>query len=121
MFDYPAHPFDCYLDVHGKRSLYLQSSALSNYDTFSNFGMDSIVKNPNRANCNEIIVCSANEGLDRLNVSKRQLSRIDLKRTDKRGSTIDLRDYRWGLSFIFVRTNYWNLLYRKKIFLFVLA
>ena len=106
VYDYPAYPFDCYLDLHGMRNLYLQSSALSNYDTFSNFGMDSIVKKiPIRAKNNEIIFCSANEGFDHLNVSKRQLSRIDFKLTDINGNTIDLRDNHWGFSLIFVRTN----------------
>ena len=69
------------------------------YTTFSNCGMDSIVKKiPIRANYNEIIFSSANEGFDNINVSKRQLSRIDFRLCDVHGNTIDLRDNHWGFS-----------------------
>ena len=42
--DFPINPSNCYLDLHGMRNLCLISSALSNYDTNSNFNQDTIVK-----------------------------------------------------------------------------
>jgi len=104
--DFPMKPFECYLDLHGMRNLYLISSALSNYDTISNFNQDTIVKKiPIRANYNEIIFDIASEGFDFISVSKRTLSRIDFKLVDIRGNTIDLRDNHWSLSLVFQRQN----------------
>ncbi len=39
-----AAPYNSYLDLFNIRNLYLTSSALANYDTVSNFGMDTIIK-----------------------------------------------------------------------------
>ena len=104
--DFPTKPFYCYLDLHGMRNLYLFSSSLANYDIISNFNQDTIIKKiPIRANYNEIIFDSASEGFDYINISKRSISRIDLKLCDSYGNPVDLRDNHWSLSLVFQRQN----------------
>ena len=104
--DTPEEPYECYLNLHAIRNLYLHSSALSNYDTVSNFGMGAIVKKiPVRANYNEMIFDGTNDGFDYTIVSKRSLSRLDFRLTDAYGSPIDLRNNHWSFSLVFQRTS----------------
>lgn len=102
----PVNPFESQVNLHTIRNLYLLSSSLSNYDTVSNFGIDTIVKKiPIRANFNEMIFDNASEGFDYISVSPRTLQRIDFKLVDSYGSTIDLRNNHWSFSLVFQRTN----------------
>jgi len=102
----PVNPYITYLNLHDVRNLYMLSSALSNYDTVSNFHLDTIVKKiPVRANFNEIIFDNASEGFDYISLSRRSLDRLDFKLVDSRGSTIDLRNNHFSFSLVFQRMN----------------
>lgn len=102
--DTPVTPYECYLNLHDIRNIYIVSSALSNFDTVSNFGLDTIVKKvPVRANYNEIIFDSASEGFDYISLTRRSLDRIDFKLVDSHGSLIDLRNNHWSFSLLFQR------------------
>ena len=102
----PENGYNCYLNLHAIRNLYLHSSALSNYDTVTNFGMGTIVKKiPIRANYNEMIFDNGSDGFDYCVVSKRTLSRLDFRLTDAYGSLIDLRNNHFSFSLVFQRTN----------------
>ena len=102
----PAIPYECYLNLHPIRNLYLHSSALSSYDTVTNFGMETIVKKiPVRANYNEMIFDATSDGFDFIFVSKRTLNRIDFQLTDAYGNLIDLRNNHFSFSLVFQRTN----------------
>lgn len=102
----PVNPYTAYLNLHEIRNLYMLSSALSNYDTVSNFSLDTIVKKiPVRANFNEIIFDNASEGFDYITLSRRSLDRIDFKLVDSHGSTIDLRNNHFSFSLVFQRQN----------------
>jgi len=104
--NHPVNPFSTHLNMHAIRNLYMLSSALSNYDTVSNFSLDTIVKKiPVKANYNEIIFDNASEGFDYITLSRRSLDRIDFKLVDSHGSTIDLRNNHFSFSLVFQRQN----------------
>ena len=104
--DYPTYPYECYVNLHPIRNLYLHSSALSSYDIVTNFGMETIVKKiPVRANYNEMLYDASNDGFDYINVTKRTLNRLDFQLTDAYGNPIDLRNNHFSFSLVFQRTN----------------
>jgi len=98
--------YNCYLDLHTTRNLYLISSALASYDTVSNFGNDTIIKKiPVHAAYNEILFDSAGEGYDYLNVSRRTLRYIDFKLVDSYFNVVDMQNTHWSFSIVFQRQN----------------
>ena len=98
--------YNCYLDLHTTRNLYLISSALASYDTVSNFGNDTIIKKiPVHAAYNEILFDAAGEGYDYLNVSRRTLRYIDFKLVDSYFNVVDMQNTHWSFSIVFQRQN----------------
>ena len=98
--------YNCYLDLHTTRNLYLISSALASYDTVSNFGNDTIIKKiPVHAAYSEILFDSAGEGYDYLNVSRRTLRYIDFKLVDSFFNVVDMQNTHWSFSIVFQRQN----------------
>ena len=97
-----ATPYTAYLDLHTTRNLYIVSSSLANYNVISNFGNDTIVKKISvKANYSQMLFDNADAGYDFMDVSKRTLSRIDIKLIDSFGNIIDLRNNHWSFSLIF--------------------
>ena len=97
-----AGVYSCYIDLYGTRNLYLTSSALSSYDTVSNFGNDTIVKKiPCGANYNQLIVLNSGSVIDGMDVSKRTLRILDFKLVDTNFKTIPLRGNHFSFSIIF--------------------
>ena len=97
-----ATPYTAYLDLHTTRNLYIVSSSLANYNVISNFGNDTIVKKISvKANYSQMLFDTADAGYDFMDVSKRTLSRIDIKLIDSFGNVIDLRNNHWSFSLVF--------------------
>lgn len=95
--------FQCDVDLHTTRNLYLHSSVLNSYNIISNFNMDTIIKKiPVRANYGEMIFDGATDGFDYLDISRRSLNRIDFRLSDSFGNTINLHNNHWSFSLVFV-------------------
>jgi hypothetical protein len=95
-------PYSAYLDLFTVRNLYLTSSALASYTNVSNFGNDLIVKKiPINAGYGQMLFYNAGSGYDYLDVSKRQLNRIDFRLQDSFGNVVDLRGNHWSFSIVF--------------------
>jgi hypothetical protein len=95
-------PYVAYLDLFTVRNLYLTSSALASYTNISNFGNDLIVKKiPINAGFGQMLFYNAGSGYDYLDVSKRQLNRIDFRLQDSFGNVVDLRGNHWSFSIVF--------------------
>ena len=95
-------PYKCYLDLFQTRNLYLTSSALCSYDTVSNFGMDTIIKQiPCTASYNRMIFQSSGSTLDGLDVSKRTLRYLDFKLVDSSFRTVSLQGNHFSFSIVF--------------------
>ena len=99
-------PYKCYIDLFGTRNLYLTSSSLASYDTVSNFGMDTIIKQiPCAAGYNKMIFQSSGSTLDGLDVSKRTLRVIDFKLVDSSFRAIPLQGKHFSFSIVFAQKN----------------
>jgi hypothetical protein len=95
-------PYSAYLDLFTVRNLYLTSSALASYTNVSNFGNDLIVKKiPINAGFGQMLFYNAGSGYDYLDVSKRQLNRLDFRLQDSFGNVVDLRGNHWSFSIVF--------------------
>jgi hypothetical protein len=95
-------PYTAYLDLFTIRNLYLTSSALASYTNISKFGNDLIVKKiPINAGFGQMPFYNAGSGYDYLDVSKRQLNRIEFRLQDSFGNIVDLRGNHWSLSIVF--------------------
>ena len=58
---------EVFLDLHPTRNLYLRAAALASYDTVSNFGKDTIIKQISRAaGFNKLLVQMSGSTLDGL-------------------------------------------------------
>ena len=99
-----AAPYKCYLDLFPTRNLYLTSSALASYDTVSNFGNDTIIKEiPCTVGYNKLLTQSSGSTLDGLDVSKRTLRFIDFKLVDTSFRTIPLQGNHFSFSIVFTQ------------------
>lgn len=95
-------PWKSYLDLHTTRNLYLTSSALASYSNISNFGNDVIIKKiPVTASFGNMLFHNATTAYDFLDVSKRQLNRIDFRLQDSFGNIVNLRNNHWSFSLVF--------------------
>lgn len=97
-----ASEYSCYIDLFNTRNLYLISSALSSYDTVSNFGNDTIIKKiPCNAPYNSLITLNSGSVIDGMDVSKRTLRILDFKLVDTNFKKIPLRGNHFSFSIIF--------------------
>jgi hypothetical protein len=97
-------PYKSYIDLHTTRNLYLTSSAMGSYSNISNFGNDVIIKKiPVTASFGQMLFHNATTGYDYLDVSKRQLNRIDFRLQDSYGNIVNLRNNHWSFSLVFAQ------------------
>ena len=97
-----SNPWRCFFELHPTRNLYLCSAALASYDTVSNFGNDTIIKQILcAASHNKLLVQMSGSTLDGLNVSKRSLRYIDFKLVDTSNRIVPLQRKNFSFSNVF--------------------
>lgn len=96
-------PYECYLDLHNIRNIYMHSKTLSNSDTISNWNVDSIIKViPVHVGYNELNFDGITSAFDYQLLSKRNLQNIDVYFTDTHNNVIDFNGSHLSFSMLFI-------------------